>query len=147
MKRLIDGIAGVMGRRPPALQVAALCTRLRKGRPQVLLITSRGTGRWVVPKGWPIRGRSLAGAAAQEAWEEAGIRGQISANSLGSYRYGKGLDGGLSIDVEVRVFHLRTQNVSEDYPECDERDREWFFCDKAAELVAEPGLKALIGAL
>lgn len=58
----------------PAEQTAALCTHPQTG--QVLLITSRDTGRWVLPKGWPMRGRSMAQAALIEAWEEAGVEGQ-----------------------------------------------------------------------
>ena len=61
---------GLLGYRPASLQVGALCLRIRDGKTQVLLITSRDTGRWVIPKGWPMRGRSLSGAAKQEAWEK-----------------------------------------------------------------------------
>ena len=68
-----------------AQQVAALCWRLRKNTLQFVLITSRDTGRWVIPKGWPVPGLALSAAAASEAWEEAGVIGRISDQPLGDY--------------------------------------------------------------
>ena len=69
---VLRDVVGPMFRRPRSLQVAALCHRRTKaGQKEVLLVTSRGTGRWILPKGWPMRGKSDAQAAAQEAWEEA----------------------------------------------------------------------------
>ncbi|TMV51704.1 NUDIX hydrolase, partial [Thioclava sp. BHET1] len=71
--------------RPKRLQVAALCFRGGGAATEVLLITSRDTGRWVVPKGWPMRGLDAAGAARQEAWEEAGVMGRIAAEPVGRF--------------------------------------------------------------
>ncbi|MEN9850080.1 MAG: hypothetical protein RL128_243, partial [Pseudomonadota bacterium] len=59
-------------------QYGALCWRMHRGKVEVLLITSRDTGRWVIPKGWPIDGLAPAQTAAREAWEEAGVEGDIA---------------------------------------------------------------------
>ena len=72
-----------------AEQVGALCWRLHKWRVQVLLVTSRDTGRWVLPKGWPMAGKTAEAAAAREAWEEAGVEGLVQAQSIGRYCYDK----------------------------------------------------------
>ena len=74
---------------PPRVQYAALPWRMTDGTLEVLLLTSRGTGRWVIPKGWPHDSFSSAHSAAQEAYEEAGIRGAITREPIGSYRYDK----------------------------------------------------------
>lgn len=129
-------------RKPPAQQVGALC--IDPGTGKVLLITSRGTGRWVIPKGWPMEGRSLAGAALQEAWEEAGMRGAISEKPIGSFGYDKILPRGSAIPVEVSVFVLRVDHIAKNYPERLQRHRKWFKPERAAKMVDEPGLKKLL---
>ncbi|MTH58905.1 NUDIX domain-containing protein [Paracoccus litorisediminis] len=126
------------------MQVAALCL---DGKGKILLVTSRGTGRWIVPKGWPMPGRTLADAAMQEAWEEAGVRGRVNQSSLGSYHYDKQQDHGFAIPVEVRVFALEVDELADDYPEKDDRKRRWYRPDRAAELVTESELKKLLRAL
>lgn len=141
MNALRNSLRILMGKRPPALQVAALCRDPVDGK--VLLITSRGTGRWIIPKGWPMEGRSLTGAAAREAWEEAGVEGRIVHDPVGRYRYQKDQDSGFAIDVDVRVFLLYVTATRSDFPEADERERRWFSPQEAAERVAEPGLRAL----
>ena len=135
---------GLLGRRPALLQVGAICTRKRDGRMQVLLVTSRGTGRWIIPKGWPMRGRSLAGAAQQEAWEEGGVKGRIDPDPLGYYSYPKKLDSGLVVPAEVTVYRLRVKIMAEDFPEAAERRRKWVPPCKAAGMVAEPGLQEIL---
>lgn len=127
------------------MQIAALC--LHKKTSEVLLVTSRGTGRWILPKGWPMAGRSLAEAAAQEAWEEAGVRGTISDTEIGRYRYDKVQDRGFAIPIEVRVFAMQIDELASDYPEAGQRKRRWYDPARAAELVAETGLKELLRAL
>lgn len=140
-----DIFARLIGRRPPEMQVAALCLQAETGN--VLLITSRGTGRWVVPKGWPMSGRSLAQAAKQEAWEEAGAQGEIAEAEIGTYRYDKVQDRGFAIPVEVRVYQMDVSALADEFPEQDQRKRRWFGPARAAELVAEDGLKKLLRAL
>jgi len=127
------------------MQVAALCRDSRSGR--VLLVTSRGTGRWIVPKGWPMPGRSLADAALREAWEEAGVQGTVVQTAIGSYHYDKQQEQGFAIPVEVHVFAVEVDGLSEQFPEASQRRREWFAPVRAAELVAEAGLRKLLLAL
>lgn len=142
MNALRRSVEMMLGRRPPALQVGAICRRRDTGR--VLLITSRDTGRWVIPKGWPMEGRSLSGAALQEAWEEAGVRGRVELAELGRFSYDKQQDSGFSVPVEVAVYPVWVENLAEDYPENDQRIRQWFKPEKAASLVDEPGLQNIL---
>ena len=135
----------LIGRRPPALQVGAVCRCTRTG--DVVLITSRGTGRWVIPKGWPMEGKSLPAAAATEAWEEAGIEGRVQDAELGRYRYDKEQDLGFSVPIEVRVFLLEADRQRADFPEAKQRKRRWFAPADAARLVAERGLREILLAL
>lgn len=131
--------------RPKRLQVAALCMRgTGKGR-EVLLITSRDTGRWILPKGWPIDGLTAPGAALQEAWEEAGVEvGTIANEPLGIYDYDKRLEGGVPVSVEVKVYAVTDVQMADDYPEVDERSRHWMSPAEAATLVDEPGLREIL---
>ncbi|MDX2155467.1 MAG: NUDIX hydrolase [Hyphomicrobiaceae bacterium] len=125
-------------------QVAAL--PVKRGvadRAEVLLITSRDTGRWVVPKGWPWPRFPDHEAAAKEAWEEAGVRGRVSPDVLGKYTYDKRRNG-KSKPVTVSVYLLEVTEEASEWPEQDERRREWFSPRKASELVDEPELKELL---
>ncbi|WAP68032.1 NUDIX hydrolase [Jiella pelagia] len=110
------------------------------GKLQLLLITSRDTGRWVLPKGWPMKGRRPHEAARIEAFEEAGIDGKISKKAVGEYRYDK--DG--EVPCRVRVYPLSVAALRDEWPEMDQRRREWHCPAKAAELVDERDLKALL---
>ena len=139
---LRERISRLLGRRPPEMQVAALCLSETTG--QVLLVTSRGTGRWIVPKGWPMPGRTLAGAAMQEAWEEAGVKGRIVQAEIGRYHYDKEQERGFAIPVEVRVFPLYVDVLNDSFPERGERKRRWFPPHEAARMVAEAGLKRIL---
>ncbi|MGJ8546638.1 MAG: NUDIX hydrolase [Sulfitobacter sp.] len=131
--------------RPKRFQVAALCTRKNKGLTQVLLITSRDTGRWIVPKGWPIDGLDAAQAALQEAWEEAGVsQADIISEPVGIYTYDKGLVDDMTVPVVAQVYLAEVRDLSEDYPEASERKRKWFSPAEAATLVDEPELKAIL---
>ncbi|MDO5657566.1 MAG: NUDIX hydrolase [Paracoccus sp. (in: a-proteobacteria)] len=136
-----ERLGRLLGRKPHSMQVAALCFDQR-GR--VLLITSRGTGRWIIPKGWPMAGRSLAQAAMQEAWEEAGVRGRLDETPIGSYHYDKRHDRGFSVPTEVQVFAVAVHDLAEEFPERDQRRRGWFSALEAADLVDEPGLQEIL---
>jgi 8-oxo-dGTP pyrophosphatase MutT (NUDIX family) len=129
---------------PPTLQVGALCWRMAGGVTRILLITSRDTGRWVIPKGWPMRRRSEAEAAAREAYEEAGVRGEVVARSLGLFAYEKRLSKSRALMLVVRVFPLEVRELLRTFPETGQRRIKWFTRDKAAERVAEPDLAAII---
>lgn len=131
--------------RPPRLQFAALCYRFDPhGEPEILLITSRETARWVLPKGWPMSGRSEAEAAAQEAFEEAGVLGSVCRIAIGQYHYGKRKEGGLVSPCLVKVFALEVETLLDDYPESHERKRAWFRANDAAARVDEPELATLL---
>jgi len=127
----------------PRRQFAALPYRLAGGL-KVLLITSRGTRRWVIPKGWPMKGKSAHASAAREALEEAGVVGQIEKVPLGDYVYEKRLNSGQTIPCRVEVFPLKVSAQKRTWPEKDERTFQWFDVDEAAELVEEPALAKLI---
>jgi 8-oxo-dGTP pyrophosphatase MutT (NUDIX family) len=126
-------------------QYAALPWRLGAGGGvEVLMITSRETRRWVIPKGWPIEGLAPGPSAAQEALEEAGITGDVWADPIGGYDYDKKLKTGKLQPVEVDVFPLAVHEELSTWPEKGQRERRWFPAAEAAELVAEPRLADLI---
>lgn len=128
-------------------QVAAIPVRRHDdGKLEVLLVTSRETRRWVVPKGWPWADVADREAAATEAWEEAGVRGRILADELGSFTYDKQRDG-IFNPVVVVVYLLEVVAEESTWPEMDERKRAWFTPAAAAQAVVEPELKALLYAL
>jgi 8-oxo-dGTP pyrophosphatase MutT (NUDIX family) len=114
---------------------AALCWRRAAAGIEVLLITARRSGRWIVPKGHPIRGLPVHEAAAREAWEEAGVQGRVNPAPLGRYRPG---------GFVVQLHPLEVAQMLDDFPEAGQRLRLWLPPDKAAARVADPGLAALI---
>jgi 8-oxo-dGTP pyrophosphatase MutT (NUDIX family) len=124
-------------------QYGALCWRAHRGQVEVLLITSRDTGRWVIPKGWPMGLLPPDIAAAQEAWEEAGVSGQVSDQPLGIYTYDKIVKLGQALPCAVTVYALRVVRLAATFPERKERRRKWFAAAKAARKVAEPELRAM----
>ena len=147
LPRFVADTVKPMLQRPPQLQVAALCLRDGAAGPEVLLITSRGSGRWILPKGWPMPHRTLAEAAAQEAWEEAGIRGRVEDVPLGDYGAQKDTSGGLPLPSRVTVFRLHVEEVADVFPEAAARTRRWCSPAQAAALVREPELRALLSTL
>ncbi len=133
--------------RPKRLQVGALCYRHSANGKEVLLITSRDTGRWIIPKGWPMRGLQSMQAAMQEAWEEAGVlKGRWDKEPIGTYSYDKITDAGLPQPVEILAYAVHVDVLSDHFPESDERKRKWFTPQEAANLVAEPELQAILRA-
>ncbi len=111
---------------------------------EILLITSRQTRRWVIPKGWPIPAHSAAESAAQEAYEEAGIRGEMAVEAMGHYTYSKRLRGGARKRFRVDVFSMEVTEVLDQWPEAHQRARQWLSPEEALALVEEPQLAALI---
>ena len=127
------------------LQTGALPWRLSKRRrPEVLLVTGRRSGRWMIPKGWPMAGKSLAESAAQEAFEEAGIKGKVDPQPIGTFRHVKQhlLFG--RIEVDIHVHPLAVKRELGDWPERGERSRKWFGVDEAAQRVDSAELGSLI---
>ncbi len=128
-------------------QVGALPVRKAdNGDVEVLLVTSRDTGRWVIPKGWPSKRMTDASAALREAKQEAGVTGKIAAAPIGSYRYRKVEKDGSRL-IEVDVYRLVVKKERKTWPEKLQRSRAWFDPETAARRVREPRLKTLIAAL
>jgi 8-oxo-dGTP pyrophosphatase MutT (NUDIX family) len=127
------------------VQFAALPFRVADDGLRVMLLTSRETQRWVIPKGWPMRDRKPREVAAQEAFEEAGIRGTIvGKRPVGNYHYTKRLSADHHLLCEVRVFLLRVEQQLDDWPEKGQRERRWFKPSDAYELVDEGGLAEIL---
>jgi 8-oxo-dGTP pyrophosphatase MutT (NUDIX family) len=124
-------------------QIGALPWRRSKGRIEVLLITSRETKRWVVPKGWPMDGIGDAKAAAIEAFEEAGVEGTLAAHPFGKYGYVKRSPYG-DQPCRVALYPLEVKRQLRSWPESQERSRRWHATEIAALRVAEPELAELI---
>lgn len=139
-----ERVRRLFGKAPCRLQVAALPFRVDGDGLEVLLITSRDTGRWVLPKGWPEAGEEFCEAAAREAGEEAGLAGAVSRRETGRYFYAKGLSSGKEVPCEVLVYALRVERVAEKWKERHQRRRSWMPWSDAAARVHEPDLAALI---
>lgn len=107
------------------------------------MITSTGTGRWIIPKGHIEPGLTARESAEAEALEEAGIVGTMHPKSIGSYVYTKRPERG-GDRCRVRVFAMEVTRLLEDYPEAPLRKRRWMTIEKAVKAAQEPGLKLLI---
>lgn len=140
----MDRVRRFLGGVPPRVQVAALPWREASGGVEIMLITSRDSGRWVLPKGWPEGREEMHEAALREAAEEAGLHGAISPAETGRYFYGKCLKSGLERRCEVFVFPLRVEQVDRKWPERGQRIRRWFQPPEAASHVREPDLAELL---
>ena len=130
----------------PATQHAALCYRQSGAAAEVLLITSRDTGRWVLPKGWPKRNEDGGASALREAHEEAGVIGQLRPGCVGLYAYDKTMPSGPPVPCCVTVHAVEVAYLSYSFPEMGLRRRQWFSTADAARAVAEPELQSLIAA-
>ena len=124
-------------------QFGAICYRIREGRVEILLITSRRRRRWIIPKGWPMNGETPAGTAATEAYEEAGAAGKLSHSVLGFYAYLKDKKG-TRMPCLVAVFPLKVKQLLNDYPEKGQRKRKWFPQKQAAQLLDDPELARMV---
>lgn len=125
-------------------QFAALCYRMVDKKPEILLITSRGTGRWILPKGWPASGCTPAAMALREAWEEAGVEGRVHDTCLGLYSYSKTVGPDRGLPCVAMVYPVRVKSLSNQFPEAGQRRLKWFRPKKAAARVAEPELARII---
>ncbi|MFZ0840214.1 MAG: NUDIX hydrolase [Xanthobacteraceae bacterium] len=130
---------------PARIQYAALPFRRRESAgTEVLLVTSRRTGRWIIPKGWPIKRKPPHAAAAQEALEEAGVVGEVRRRPIGSYQYEKRLKTGQAIVCKVQVFPLEVKQQEKTWPEKGKRQVKWFSPEDAASRVDDGVLRDLI---
>lgn len=128
----------------PRPQVGALVWFFDGGILKVLLVTSRDTGRFVIPKGWTEKKMTDPEAAAREAYEEAGITGDVKSEPCGSYAYIKIIGPGFALPCIVDVYSMQASKILPKWPEKGERSRHWFDLDEAASKVAEPELADLI---
>ncbi|MEH2404341.1 NUDIX hydrolase [Nostoc sp.] len=113
--------------------------RVNNGKVEILLITTRNFQHWVIPKGDIANGMSPPASAAKEAWEEAGVIGQVDANELGTYKYRK--RGKI---YQVKMYLLPVEMLSEDYPEASKRKRQWVEVNKAIKWVKFNSLKRIL---
>lgn len=141
---MAERVQRLFGTAPCRLQVAALPWRKAGHGIEIMLITSRDTGRWVLPKGWPEAREPLCEAAAREAGEEAGLRGAISHLEAGRYFYAKVLASGEEVPCEVLVFPLKVDRVADRWKEKRARIRKWVNCAEAVQMVNEPDLCQII---
>jgi len=124
-------------------QAGALCFRQSEsGRePEVLLISSRRTGDWGIPKGHMESGETAYEGAAREAFEEAGVRGIMTEDPVGSFTYQK---SGNPLVFRVRLYGIRVTKIFDDFPEKGQRTVRWVPASIAADEVAHPELRVLI---
>jgi 8-oxo-dGTP pyrophosphatase MutT (NUDIX family) len=125
-------------------QYASLPYRKKKGVVEVMLVTSRETRRWIIPKGWPIAGVKPHNLAALEAMEEAGLVGKIGEQPIGSFHYDKKRGDGSIVNCTVDTFALEVEQQMPAWPEQDQRQTKWFQPEDAAAQVQEPELRDLI---
>ncbi len=154
MNNELDGKRNSRGKRVSTgegiarVQYGALPFRFTKaGSLELLLVTTRQTKRWIIPKGWPAKGMKPAKSAAREAYEEAGIRGAVGRKSIGAFFYDKRLeDNESTIACEVRVFPMSVKRRLKTWPEAHERDARWFQPLEALSALGDQGLRELIAA-
>jgi 8-oxo-dGTP pyrophosphatase MutT (NUDIX family) len=127
-------------------QVAALPWRQGKTGVEILLVTTRTTKRWVIPKGWPMEGKADHQAAAQEAFEEAGVEGRPTPDVFGRYGYVKVSDSGKARHVTVSVYPMKVERELNDWPEQHQRERRWVSPLEAAAISGEAELVPLLKA-
>lgn len=137
-----NGVQGAAAE--PRIQYAALPLSREEGELRVMLVTSRETKRWVIPKGWPIKGLKPHDVAAREAYEEAGLVGEVAEVALGSFTYEKRLKSRETVTCVVQVFPLAVRKRLKRWPEKHERETRWFGLEEAAGAVQEEELSAIL---
>jgi 8-oxo-dGTP pyrophosphatase MutT (NUDIX family) len=129
------------------IQYAALPYRSNNIQTEVVLVTSLETRRWIIPKGWPQKGKAPHRSAAREAFEEAGVVGVVGRRPIGSFAYQKRFKNGRRVACEVQVFPLEVKRQRKQWPERRKREVKWVSAKEAAKTVQEPKLKAIIRCL
>ena len=132
-------------RKSCSVQYGALPYRVSGGTVEILLITTRNSRRWIVPKGWPMAGVAPHVSAAREALEEAGVSGEIGREAIGSFRYFKQLKNGhVVVPCRVDVYPLKVTQEHKRWAEKDAREMRWCTVDVALAQITEPSLRKLI---
>jgi len=139
----LQGLSGLFVK-PPRLQIAALCFRPGEHEPEVLLVSTRDTGRLILPKGWPEQDKPASETASIEAYEEAGVIGKTNPRPIGSFRSFKGLSNGLKIRTKVLVFKVRFERQLKDFPENGQRELLWLPLSDVIEAADEPALRRFL---
>lgn len=127
-------------------QFGALPWRInRSGKIRILLVTSRRRARWIIPKGWPLKDKAPIFAASREAFEEAGIVGDIYPQPITDYRYMKLLDDGSVRACRVTVFSMKVHGTLNNWQEQHQRKRRWFSVEEAAQRLDDQELAEFVG--
>ena len=124
-------------------QSGAIPYRIVDGKPRFLLVTSRGTGRWIFPKGGIAKSLGPLKSAAREAFEEAGVLGAVESEPVGAYRCWK-FAGFRRSALEVDMYLLKVERELDDWPEKSQRRRDWAPAEVAARRLSDPGLREII---
>ena len=133
----------IQGAQVSGEQVAALPYRVG-AIVEILVVSSRETRRWVLPKGWPMKGKTPHASAAREALEEAGLEGETGQEAIGTYHYVKRKKNGSAQQCAVAVFPMRVTHQRKNWPEKAERTTRWISVEEAASAVDEPELQQII---
>lgn len=142
-----DGETEDLFTEPKHKQLAALCFRKGKKGTEILMVTS-SAGRWILPKGWPMKGKDDDEAAMIEAWEEGGVKkGKVWRKPIGKYLAGKVTKSGDVELAETKVYRVKVKEVRKKYPESKQRDRKWVSPKKAVNMVTEDGLRNILKSL
>lgn len=112
-----------------------------------MLVTTRQSGRWILPRGWPVKGKTPAQTATQEAFEEAGVIGGVDPRPIGEYHYMKTLPDGSSKDCLVTLFSLHVRGTLVQWPEQTERKRRWHALAQASQVASDGQLAQLLARL
>lgn len=139
----LQGVSGLFVK-PARLQIAALCVRPGIAENEILLVTTRDTGRLILPKGWPEKDKPAFRTATLEAYEEAGIVGETETRPMGSFRSFKGLSNGLKIRTKVLVFRIDFEKQLKSFPEKGQRKAMWVPLSEAIVHADEPALKRFL---
>ncbi len=118
----------------PAPQYGVIPYRIVEEKVVFLLITSRRSANWVFPKGSPMKGLSPTETAAQEAFEEAGIRGEVAPDPIGSY-LNEGNNRSKPL-LEIQLFPMLVTKQVDEWPEEEQRFRHWVLLPEARKLLA-----------
>jgi len=147
MRDALSGAVRPLFQRPRALQMAALCHRDTDEGREVLLVTS-SHGRWILPKGWPIDGKTGGETAMQEAWEEAGVKsGKVEKAPVGTFLSTKRMANGPDLACETSVYAIKVKTISDSFPEAKKRKRRWVKLPEAVNMVEDRGLRQLLSGL
>ena len=144
IRNWIAEAAQIFSARHTALQIGTLAFRTRERRLEVCLITSRGGGRWIIPKGWPEADLSHPEIAAQEAWEEAGLTGSVRPDMYASYMSSKSIEPGVELPVRMNIYLLANPGQAEEFPELGQRKVKWLTTKEAVTRVDDGGLQEVL---